>query len=600
MDIEDNNVEQPCTQYIYEENYIGYFVKYDNDLEGVRQIIGPSCIDVINTRFLVAYKDAPALENPQGFLQYGYNNLPKPYGLMDVPAVEDIGAFAVRSLPGLRLTGRDVMVGLVDTGIDYKNSAFMDDQGRTRIAYIWDQNQAAMEAGQPVFGYGGEFDREDINRAIESANPYDIVPSRDEVGHGTFLASIAAGREALEENFSGVAPEANIIMVKLKEANRALRDFYYIGGDKTCYAENDIAQGIRYLINKAVQLRKPMVICLGVGTNQGAHDGSSNLELYIQSLSGLRGICFVAPAGNELGGRNHYQSWGLNNIGIGPVVDTGTGAPEQIRTVDSGRDEIVEINVEEGVTGFVTEIWGNAPGLLRVMVESPSGERLDNIIPNLSGSNTGDFLFEGSTVFVENIVVEATTGDQLYFMRFSNPAKGIWKIIVNESLNMLGQGFNLWLPLREFVGDKVRFVRPSPDISITSPGNTVGCITVAAYNNDSGAIYVESSRGYTRRGGVKPDITAPGVDIKGVFAGGDRTLYTEKSGSSVATAFVAGAAALMLQWGIVDRNNLGINTEIIKQLFIRGAMRKNQLVYPNNIWGWGTLDILQTFQNTRQ
>ena len=576
MDIADSNVNRSCTQYIYDENYIGYFVKYDNDLAGVRQVINPACIDVINNRFLVAYKEGANLNNPEEFLQYGYNNLPKLYGLMDVPAVEDIGGFAVRDLPGLRLTGRDVLVGFVDTGIDYRNPAFMDEQGRTRIAYIWDQSREALDVGQPVFGYGGEFDSEDINNAIASDNPYNIVPTRDELGHGTFLASLAAGREALEENFSGVAPEANIIMVKLKEASNALREFYYVGQDKTCYSETDIAQGIRYLINKAVQLRKPMVICVGLGTNQGAHDGSSNLELYIESLSGLRGICFVAPAGNELGGRNHYIS------------------------AESGREEIVEINVEEGVPGFVAEIWGNAPGLLNVVVESPSGERLDNIIPNVSASNVGDFLFEGSTVFVENIVVEATTGDQLYFMRFSTPAKGIWRIIVRESINMLGQGFNLWLPLREFTGDRVRFVRPSPDIIITSPGNTTGCITVATYNNESGAIYVKSGRGYTRKGAIKPDITAPGVEIKGVFAGGERALYTEKSGSSVAAAILAGAATLMLQWGIVNRNNLGINTEIIKQLFIRGAQRKNQLSYPNNIWGWGTLDILQTYQNIRQ
>ncbi len=576
IDLEADKVENFCTQYIYEENYIGYFVKYDNDLAGVRQVIDPACIDVINTRFLVAYKEAPNLKKPGEFLQYGYNNLPKLYGLMDVPAVEDIGAFAVRSLPGLKLTGRDVLVGFVDTGIDYKNPAFMDGQGRTRIAYIWDQSEEALNVGRPVFGYGGEFDSEEINNAIASDSPYDIVPSRDESGHGTFLASIAAGRELLEDNFSGVAPESNIIMVKLKEANKALKDFYYVGQDKTCYSETDIAQGIRYLIGKAMQLRKPMVICVGLGTNQGAHDGSSNLELYMESLSGLRGICFVAPAGNELGGRNHYIS------------------------MNTSSEEVVEINVEEGVPGFVAEIWGNAPGLLSVVVESPSGERLDNIIPNISASNEGDFVFEGSSVFVENIVVEPTTGDQLYFMRFSTPAKGIWKIIVKESINMLGQGFNLWLPLREFTGDNVRFVRPAPDISITSPGNTIGCITMTAYNNQGGAIYVESSRGYTRKGAIKPDITAPGVEIKGVFAGGSKALYIEKSGTSVSAAFVTGAAALMLQWGIIDRNNLGINTEIIKQLFVRGAQRKNQLSYPNNIWGWGTLDILQTFQNIRQ
>lgn len=569
----DTMEEEDCTEYIYNEDYINYLIKYDNDLRSVREIINPSCIDVINSRFLVAYKQAPRADDLEAFFAYGYNNLPKVYGLMDVPAVEDIGAFAVRSLPGLALDGRNVLVGFVDTGIDFTNPVFTDSLGSTRIEYIWDQNQESYGVGAPVFGYGGEYSKEDINRARVADNPYELIPARDEEGHGTFMASIAAGNENLEENFSGVAPGASIIMVKLKPAPRSLRDFYYVGQDKNCYSETDIVQGIRYLINKALQLSMPMVICLGVGTNQGGHDGNSNLELYMETLSGLRGVCFVAPGGNELGARNHFQ----------------------------GNDQVMEINVESGVLGFAMEIWGNAPGLLGVVIESPSGERLSNIVPNDTGPTRGDFIFEGSSLFVENIVVESETGDQVYFLRFSSPAQGIWRIIVSESLNQLGGGYNAWLPIREFSQEKVTFIRSSPDTTITSPGNSTGCITAATYNNSNGAIYVLSSRGFTRKGGIKPDVTAPGVDITGVFAsGGERTLYTEKSGSSVATAFVAGAAVLMLQWGIVNRNNLGINTEIIKQQLARGASRESGLSYPNNVWGWGTLDILQTFQNMRQ
>lgn len=576
-----NGEETPCTEYIYSQKHIGYFIKYDNDLRSVREIVQPNCIDIINNQFLVAYKEAPGLDDLEGFFAYGYNNLPKVYGLMDVPAVEDIGAYAVRNLPGLNLRGENVLVGFVDTGIDFANPAFWSANGGTRIEYIWDQNQESFGVGSPIFGYGGEYSRTDIDQAMTLEDPYEAIPVRDSEGHGTFLASIVAGNENLEENFTGVAPEASIIMVKLKQANQALRDFYYVGQDEICYSETDIAQGIRYLINKAIQLDKPMVICIGVGTNQGDHNGNSNLELYIDALSGLRGICFVAAGGNELGGRHHYGG--------------------KISGFDDGDRETMEINVETGVDGFTMEIWGNAPGLLRILVESPSGEKLDTVIPNITGAIMGDFIFEGSSVFVENIVVESLSGDQLIFLRFTKPSQGIWRIIVSETINHLGRGYNAWLPINEFIGERVTFVTPSPDITITGPGNGVGCITAATYNNVNGGIYVESSRGYTRKGRIKPDITAPGVEILGVFAGTrGRTIYTEKSGSSVASAFVAGAAALMLQWGIVDGNNLGINTEIIKQQLIRGASRQNDIYYPNKIWGWGIIDILQTFQNMRQ
>ena len=131
--------ETTCGAYVYDEDYINYFIKYDNDLRGVREVMDPDCIDVVNNRFLVAYKRAPEPEAVEDFFAYGYNNLPKLYGLADVDAVEDIGAFAVRNLPGLKLDGRGVLVGFVDTGIDFTNPAFTDGLGNTRIEYIWDQ-----------------------------------------------------------------------------------------------------------------------------------------------------------------------------------------------------------------------------------------------------------------------------------------------------------------------------------------------------------------------------------------------------------------------------------------------------------------------------
>jgi len=606
IDTEENDYNRgdntTCTSYIYSDSYLAYLVKYDNDLSSVQQLMKPECVDVINSRFLISYKQAPDVNNPESFFQFGYGSLPKLYGLMDVPAVEDIGAYAVRTLPGLDLTGEDVVIGFVDTGIDFRNPVFRDAQGKTRIRYIWDQSKEVYGAGPAVFGYGAEFTKEDIDMANASDSPYQLVPTRDQQGHGTFMASVVAGLESPEDNFSGVAPNAEIIMVKLKPAPSVLREFYYVDGDTDnvvsmgnaagvgvtggvdCYSEVDIVQGIRYLVQKAVSLRKPMVIYLGVGTNQGGHDGSSNLELYMEALSGLRGICFVVPSGNELGARNHY----LGNVSL-----DSTGM--------IGGNETVELNVVAGVPGFTMEIWGQAPGLLKVSVISPTGERVEGPLASRSGFETGEFVFEGGSVFIENVVVEQTTGDQVIFLRFQRPGQGIWRLQVSETVNQLGGGFNAWLPLKSFIGERVSFVKPYPEITITNPGNSRGCITAATYDNVSGAIYPNSSRGFTRKGSVKPDITAPGVNLRGALATtSDRLLFTRKSGSSVSASILAGAAALMLEWGIVKGNNLSMNTEIIKQLFIRGARRKNEYIYPNEIWGWGILDILKTFQNLRQ
>ncbi|MBO5388028.1 MAG: S8 family peptidase [Lachnospiraceae bacterium] len=595
-----------CSSYIYSDSHLALLIKYDNDLNGVIKFVNPECVDVINSRFLVAYRKAFDVDKPEEFFQFGYGGIPKIYGLMDMSAVEDIGAYAVRNLPGLNLTGDNVVIGFVDTGIDYRSPVFLDRQGRSRIRYIWDQGEEVYGKGPTVFGYGAEFTGEDINRAIASDNPYEIVPSRDLVGHGTYMASLAAGLENLEDNFSGVAPESEIIMVKLKSAPKILQDFYYIDEDKPCYSEVDIVQGIRYLVQKAVQLSKPMVICLGMGTNQGGHDGNSNLELYMEALSGLRGICFVAPAGNELGGRHHYSGTailynthrGFGGERDGVVEDTSS---KNENPTSSFGSETVEINVEENVLGFTMEIWGNAPGLLKLSVISPTGERQDGPPPNESTGIIGDFVFEGSSVFMKNVVVESETGDQLLFLRFDKPAQGIWRIEVSETVNQLGGGFNMWLPIEDFIGDKATFIMANPFVTVSSPGNGRGCITVAAYNDTNGAIYARSGRGFTRKGRVKPDITAPGVLVKGVFAtSSEGVLYSERSGSSVATSLTAGAAALMLEWGIVRGNNPAMNTENIKQLFIRGARRTKENFYPSEIWGWGILDILQTFQNIRQ
>lgn len=575
-----DNTAIDCGEYIYSEEYRSYLIKYDNDLEGVNTVIEPDCINIINNQFLVAYK---RVTNQNNAYIYGYNSFPKCYGLMDTTAIESIGADVVRTLPGLELTGKDVLVGFVDTGIDYTNPLFSGADGRTRIEYIWDQNENVYGFAPSIFGYGAEFSKEDIDRANDSDNPFDIVPVRDDNGHGTFLASVAVGKVEEEEPFSGVAPECSIAVVKLKPAKNNLTNYMFIPKNAVCYSEEDIILGVKYLVNKAVELDKPLVICLGVGTSQGDHSGNTNLELYINTLSNLRGVCVVSCAGNELGTGGHFSG---NN---------------RIDSVDSA--EAVEISVGKESKGFVMEIWGNAPSLLAISILSPTGEKRDNISPIRDGRTRLTFLYEGTEVYVDNFVVDSNTGDPHIVLRFVNPAEGIWTINVEEASGTIGGGFDTWLPIEQFRNSQLEFVRSDPDITLCAPGTGRGVICIGGYNNLNNSLYINSSRGFTRKGDIRPDVVAPAVNVYGAFVptsgSSTETLYTRKSGTSVASAITAGAVALILEWGLLKGYNPGISTEVIRQLIIRGSEQVAEVSYPSKAWGWGVLNILEVFNSIR-
>lgn len=572
-----------CSDYIYSDDYLNFLIKYDGDLQGVYDRVNPDCVTIVNSQFLVAYKNKSTDIRNQ-YLQFGYNSLPKCYGLMDMTALIDTGADRVRSLPGLSLTGRGTMIGFVDTGIDYTNSLFLNPDGTTRILSIWDQTSEVFGTGQSVFGYGAEYTADTINRALKSENPYSIVPSRDVNGHGTFLASVAAGGEDVDGSFSGMAPLSELVVVKLKQVKKDIRDFFIINETAECYGEDDIFLAVKYLITKAIEQKKPMIICVGLGTNQGDHNGSTNLELYFDTIVNLRGICVVSAGGNELGSAGHYSG---NRQAVSDIYQ-----------------DSIEINVGANDRGFSMEIWGNSPGLLKLGILSPTGELFDDISPIQDEETMASFIYEGTEVYIENVVVDGTTGDPMIFLRFDKPTQGIWTVNVKESLDYIGRGFDAWLPIRNFLNSDTSFVRPDPNVTLCAPGNSRGTITVAGFNHESKALYVHSSRGYTRKGIIKPDIAAPSVNVYGAFARstgvvGSQSLYTRMDGTSVGAAFVAGAATLIMEWAYVRGNNPGINTETIKQMLIRGAKQIADVSYPNRAWGWGALDIYGVFDVMR-
>ncbi len=525
-------------------------------------------INILDEKYGVIYFPLSETTVPIRF-ENGYAIIPKLYGLLDAVNLEAVGVNRVQNIPRLALMGQGVLLGFVDTGIEYTNPIFKYADNTTRIVSIWDQTIENEDAPENIFYYGREYVREEINAALQSEDPYLVVPSRDENGHGTMLAGIAGGSQDEQNDFRGVVPLAEFVIVKLKQAKQNLRDYFFIPDEVHCYQEDDILFGIQYLMNVAAGLKRPIAICIGLGTNQGAHDGYDTLSNFISWAGNFTGRGILIAAGNEGNSKKHYFG----------RVDPNTGY------------ETIELNVGGNEKGFSMEIWGYAPSTYSIDLLSPSGEYIPRIAARLGESRTIRFLFENTTVYVDYLVIEAQSGDPLILMRFINPAPGIWRFKV-YGMGSSNLGFHIWLPMTGFVSDNTYFVNPNPDTTITSPGNTSTAVTVTAYNVASKNIYLNSSRGYTKDNIVKPDVAAPGVDVLAPMPGSQ---YGRASGTSVAAAHATGIAAMLFEWGIVQGNYSSISSVQVQRFLLRGVETQSSYTYPNNVWGYGTINIYNTF-----
>lgn len=556
-----------CSSLIVSEETGDYIIEYNSlYFEQIQRQDGV-CISCINDTWCILYTNYPGSRNIN--IQQGYYSVPKLYGLMDTTSFDASGITATLNQPLLNVRGQGVLIGFLDTGIDYLREDFKASGGRTRIAAVWDQTiqsvnyeedtgeaagteQYDREQVQGMVQYGTVYTREDINAALaaerEGQNPYDIVPSRDENGHGTFLAGVAAASETAD--YIGAAPEAEILMVKLKPAKKYLRDFYLLPERVEAYSETDMMMGVRFLQQYAIREKKPLVICVGLGTASGSRTGALPFADLLNTLARQVNTVVVTCTGNEANNRTHTS--GL------AVSDT---EPSEI-----------EITVGADERGFVMEIWAESLDILSVAITSPSGERISRIPARIDTGGVYNFLLERSQVAVNYRVVESASGYEVIFMRFINPAQGIWKIHVYSLTNIVGR-YNAWLPLKQFLSGDTYFLNSNPSTTLTEPGAAERVISVGAYNHITDASYVASGRGYTATGLVKPDFVAPGVDVYGVRAGGG---YTTRTGTSVAAAHAAGAAALLLTWGVTDGNLPYMGTNEVKSVLIRGGKARKQ------------------------
>ena len=564
-------MNENCYEAVYSEDYADYIVEYNGDRQVLEEIYSNACLFFIDNRYAILYSKKRS-DYMESFGNLAYNIFPKLLAPMDAAVGETayntpsilsmINGENLDNESVLGLDGKDIVIGIVETGIDILNEEFLNEYGRTRIKYAWDQsvNSSSGDSYAGEFPFGTYYTEEQLNRFVEEGNSV----LRGEDNHGNLLASIAAGRN------NGIAVNSDLVVVKLKKAKENLKELYGVRQGEA-YSEADIMLAIAYILQCSYRLRKTVSILIGFGTNSGSHTGSAALEAYINNIGILRGVCVSVAGGNE-GSAGHHTDG----------------------DIEENEQAVIEINVPEK-TAFTLEIWGKAPGVYAIGMDIAGGEIIDRIPPRFDRSQIIKPIFGGGTIYVDYFLVEGQSGDELILVRFFDTPRGLYRITLTATGTVEKQ-YRAWLPVSSFVPEGLVFTNPVTWGTVTVPGTAVTPIVSGAYNYSDGSIYVNGSRGYTANSVVKPDLAAPGVNITG--AGPYGTKVTG-SGSSISAACAVGAAALMQQWSRDRGLSPYINGNQIRQYFIRGADRENNRRYPDRYYGFGTLNLRKTFESLR-
>ena len=497
--------------------------------------------------------------------------------LNSISPLEASGAPVFNNNPYLRLNGRGVLVGIIDTGIDYLNKEFQREDDTTRIVRIWDQT---IQGDKDIYDlkYGTEYTEDQINQAISlqtsGGDPYSIVPSKDDIGHGTRLAGIIGGR-GINPDLKGAAPDCQFVIVKLSRATKVELDAAVI--DKTdvpSYTPWSALLALRYIIAVARELKRPVVVFEPLGSNMGSHIGNGIVEQSINNYSSQSGTVVVVPTGNQGNTDTHTEG----------IIES------------TGDIKDIEIRVGEKQKNLPIEIWVNKPNRVKLSIVSPSGEVIDNLEAKNTNNERIKFLYEGTEMIVNFTSPELSTGDSLIFIRAYNLKAGIWKFRLTGQYIVDGK-YYAWIPQRELIDSETKFLNSVGYTTLTLSSTSSGAISVAYYNQDDNSVISESGRGYTRYGMIKPDIAAGGFNAIVTNPGGGTSVI---SGSSVAGAVVAGCCALILQWAVVDKNYPDIYAAQIKTYIISGAKGRPGDVYPNKEWGYGMFDMQGVFDRIRE
>ncbi|WP_148557831.1 S8 family peptidase [Terrisporobacter glycolicus] len=470
-----------------------------------------------------------------------------------VTANEEIGVNFFKNNPNISLSGKGVLIGLIDTGIDYLHPDFIYDNNTTKIASLWDQSKD----GKPPNGFfiGSEYTREDINNAILNN---DSSLSVDDEGSGTMLAGICAGLGKVNKNYVGVAEDAELVIVKMGK----------VDGN---YNNAMVTAGFEYIKQKARELQMPVVVTFGFGSNSLVGISQRDLtELTFYE----KGVSLVNAAGNE-GNTDTHNS--------GRLLYTN-----DVKTI-----ELEVNNFEESIN---IEIWLNKPDIARAAVLSPSGELTRDVDVSIGNTVVGILDLESTIYSITYIFPTLFSGQQQIIINLTNVPKGIWKIILTGQYIIDGE-YNAYLPNRALLKPGTKFTNSDPNKTINYPATYNDNVTVGAYNTLNNSIWPSSSRGNTINNLLKPDIVAPGVNIIAPYPGGG---YATVTGTAPAAAYTSGCIAYLLQNNFVKENYPRLAyVQKIRTYLRAGATRLDNISYPNNNLGYGFLNIKGAFYQLR-
>ena len=456
--------------------------------------------------------------------------------------------------PPLSLTGRGVLVAVIDSGIDYANDVFRNADGTTRIRSLWDQTIP----GNPPEGYviGTEYTREEINEALRAPTRQErlqIVPSQDISGHGTSVAGIAAGNS---QEYQGVAFESELLIVKLG-----------IPREEGFPRTTELIQALDYVVRKALEYQMPVAINLSFGNTYGPHDGSSLLERFIEDIANTWKSVICIGTGNEGSAAGHTS---------GVLLDS--------------EETVIELAVQENSPSLNVQIWKAYFDLVDISLISPSGVRIGPIQEVLGSQR---FVVGNTQILLYYGEPNPFSIDQEIFIDFlprdTYIDSGVWRIVLTPRDIVNGE-FALWLPSQAVLNPGTGFLFPTEERTLTIPSTSYGTIGVGAYDSATFAYADFSGRGPAGPGRrAKPDIVAPGVDITAPIPGGS---FEELSGTSFATPFATGGAALLMEWGIERGNDPFLYGEKVKAYFQRGARPFVGITqYPSPLVGYGALCV---------
>lgn len=480
------------------------------------------------------------------------------------------------------LTGRGTLIGFIDSGIDYAHPDFRNNDGSSRISSLWDQTISSNSVprtptdteipsteDRPTtlsapngYSLGTLFPKEVIDQALVATDPqtrYSICPSQDLSGHGTHVAGIAAGNgRASNGIYRGIAYESELIVVKLGRS-----------GPNSFPSTSLLMMGIDFCIRESLRKNIPLALNLSFGNTYGSHNGSSLLETYLDSVSELGRITIVVGSGNE----------GVSSGHTGGILS-------------NNQTETIEFSVSDFSTSLNIQLWKNYWDEFIVTLIPPIGNGVT--IPTATG--TWRYSFGETELYSYNGEPTPYTPFQEIYFDFlpkdTYLTSGIWTIRLTAQSIRNGL-WDMWMPSSAIRNEATAFLLPTPDTTLTIPSTATRAITVGAYNSTQNTIAPFSGRGFTWNNQfVKPDIVAPGVNITSCSPGGG---YEQRSGTSMATPFVAGTASLLMQWGIVNGNDLFLYGEKMRAYLINGAQNLPGFSkYPNPQTGWGALCALDS------